>query len=89
MSRERKRQNEKRRLEHLLQDTTQSGDYEASDLESRTTTVRVEGTNKAKLLVIESLDVVIIGAGEVSYFGSPNVTQKITGTGSITSLGDK
>jgi len=39
--------------------------------------------------VLESLDVVINGAGEVSYFGSPDVTQSITGTSSLTSLGDK
>jgi len=66
-----------------------SGGYEASDLESRTTTVHIEGTTKAKIWVIESLDVVMTGVGEVSYFGDPNVTQSITGTGSITSLGDK
>jgi hypothetical protein len=31
----------------------------------------------------------INGAGEVSFFGSHNVTQSITITGSLTSLGDK
>jgi hypothetical protein len=36
-----------------------------------------------------ALDVVIIGAGDESYFGSPNVTQNITGSGSLNSLGDK
>jgi hypothetical protein len=39
--------------------------------------------------VLDSLDVGINGVGEVSYFGSPNVTQSITGNGSLTSLGDK
>ncbi len=66
-----------------------TGDYEAPDLESRTATVRIDGTSKAQLWVLEALDVVINGAGEVSYFGSPNVTQSITGTSRLTSLGDK
>ncbi len=33
--------------------------------------------------------VLINSAGEVSFFGSHNVTQSITSTGSLTSLGDK
>jgi hypothetical protein len=39
--------------------------------------------------VLDSLDMVIAGGGEVSYFGNPNVTQSITGSGSLTSLDDK
>ncbi len=66
-----------------------SGDYEAPNLESRAATVRIDGTSKAQLWVLESLDVVINGVGGVNYFGSPNVTQSITGSGSLTSLGDK
>ena len=66
-----------------------TGNYEAPDLKSSTATVRIDGTSKAQLWVIDSLDVVINGAGEVSYFGSPNVSQSITGTSSLTSLGDK
>jgi len=43
----------------------------------------------SKLCLTGSLDVVIISDGEVIYFSSPNETQSITGTGSVTSLGDK
>jgi hypothetical protein len=47
------------------------------------------GTGSVIIWVLDSLDVVINGVGGVNYFGSPNVTQSITGTGSLTSLGDK
>ena len=66
-----------------------TGDYEAPDLESQTSTVRVTGTGSAVVWVLDSLDVVMSGVGGVSYFGSPNVSQSISGTGSLTSLGDK
>ena len=68
---------------------TGTGDYKAPDLESRAATVRIDGTSKAQLWVLDSLDVVINGVGGVNYFGSPNVTQSITGNESLTSLGDK
>jgi hypothetical protein len=64
-------------------------DYEAPDLESQTAAVSITGTGSVMIWVLDSLDVVINGVGEVSYFGSPNVTQSITGNGSLTSLGDK
>ena len=66
-----------------------TGDYEAPDLESQTAAVDVTGTGSVEIWVLDSLDVVITGVGEVSYFGRPNETQSITGTGSVTSLGDK
>jgi hypothetical protein len=66
-----------------------TGNYDASDLESQTAAVRITGTGSVMIWVLDSLDVGINGVGEVSYFGSPNVTQSITGNGSLTSLGDK
>jgi hypothetical protein len=64
-------------------------DYEAPDLESQTAAVRITGTGSVMIWVLDSLDVVINGVGGVNYFDSPNVTQSITGNGSLTSLGDK
>jgi hypothetical protein len=66
-----------------------TGDYDASDLKSQTASVRVTGTGSVVLWVRDSLDVKITGVSKVSYYGSPNVTQSIAGTGSLTSLGDK
>ena len=66
-----------------------TGDYDASDLESKTANVEAVGTGSVVIWVLDSLDVEITGTSEVSYYGSPNVTQNITATGSLTSLGDK
>jgi hypothetical protein len=66
-----------------------TGNYEASELESRTASVQATGTSSVVVWVLDSLEVEITGTSEVSYYGSPNVTQNITGTGSLTSLGDK
>jgi hypothetical protein len=66
-----------------------TGNYDASNLKSQTAAVSITGTGNVMIWVLDSLDVGINGVGEVSYFGSPNVTQSITGNGSLTSLGDK
>jgi len=66
-----------------------TGDYNASDLESQTANVVVTGTGSVVIWVLDALDVEITGISKVSYYGSPTVTQSITGTGSLTSLEDK
>ena len=66
-----------------------TGNYDAPDLESQTADVGVTGTGSVVLWVLDSLDVEIVGISKVSYYGSPDVTQDITGTGSLTSLGEK
>jgi hypothetical protein len=66
-----------------------TGNYDAPDLESQTASVDVTGTGSVVLWVLDALDVEITGISKVSYYGSPDVTQNITGTGSLTSLGDK
>jgi hypothetical protein len=66
-----------------------TGNYDAPDLESQTASVDVTGTGSVVLWVLDSLDVEIVGISKVSYYGSPDVTQNITGTGSLTSLGNK
>jgi hypothetical protein len=39
--------------------------------------------------VLDTLDVEISGAGNVEYFGNPEVTRDISGAGKVTSRGDK
>jgi len=65
------------------------GNYVATDLESQTATVRVPGAGSVVIWVHDTLDVTISGAGGVEYYGSPHVTQDITGVGKLTSRGDK
>ena len=66
-----------------------TGDYKAADLESKTAKVEAVGTGNVVVWVLDSLDVDITGTSKVSYYGSPHVTQNNSGTGSLTSLGDK
>ena len=65
------------------------GNYDAPDLESQTATVRVPGAGSVAIWVLNTLDVTINGAGSVEYYGSPHVTQDISGVGKLTSRGDK
>ncbi len=66
-----------------------TGDYETPNLKSQTSAVSITGTGNVIIWVLDSLDVEITGVSKVSYYGSPTVTKNITGTGSLTSLGDK
>lgn len=36
-----------------------------------------------------SLDATIAGSGNITYFGSPTVTQKVAGSGKVTGQGNK
>jgi hypothetical protein len=65
-----------------------SGDYEAKDLQSDSAIVKVTGFGNPTLWVKETLDLTITGSGTVEYYGSPRVTQTMTGFGKVNSLGE-
>ncbi len=66
------------------------GNYNAPDLESQTASVRISGAGSAVVWVLDTLDVEISGAGNVEYYGSPEVPREIiSGAGRVTSRGDK
>lgn len=58
-------------------------EYLASQLQSHTTSVTINGTGRATLNVVDVLNAVINGAGEVNYQGSPQVNQQINGGGVV------
>lgn len=60
-----------------------SGAYRAQGLSSRTVEVSVSGVGDVLLSVEEMLDVDIAGAARVRYTGSPFVTQRVFGIGSV------
>jgi hypothetical protein len=63
-----------------------SGDVELQDLMARDVTALVAGSGRLQVHATGSLDAAVSGVGAISYTGSPSkVSQKITGTGSITS----
>jgi len=66
-----------------------AGNYQAGDLQSSTASVKVQGLGNARVWAFETLTITINGSGAVSYYGSPELSQEISGLGDITHLGDK
>ena len=64
-----------------------SGRYRAQGLVTRNGTVSVSGSGLAVVHASDTLDVGISGSGTVRYVGEPHVTESISGTGKIESIG--
>ena len=65
------------------------GSYEAGDLRSEDAEILLTGAGSAVVWVENSLDVNITGVGSVAYFGdNPDVSQNVSGLGSINSKGE-
>ncbi len=73
------------------QDVTLSGagSYQAADLRSTTANVTTSGAGNATVWVTGELDATVSGVGSIDYYGSPRLTDKVTGLGKITSRGDR
>ena len=66
-----------------------SGSFDGENLQSKSATVNINGAGSATVWTEDTLNVEISGGGLVRYFGSPEVTQSISGAGSINQAGDK
>jgi hypothetical protein len=66
-----------------------AGNYQAGDLQSRSTSIEINGLGNGTVYATETLAITINGGGSVGYYGSPRVTQEITGLGDIKNLGEK
>jgi hypothetical protein len=60
-----------------------SGDYIADLFESKETTLRSSGSSRASVRVSDRLIVAISGSGHVEYIGSPQISQTISGAGTV------
>jgi hypothetical protein len=65
-----------------------SGNYRAGKLRSQAATVQISGSGDAVVWAAEQLEVEISGSGTVEYYGRPAVSQKVSGSGRIRSLGN-
>ncbi len=63
------------------------GNYTAGDLQSGDTDVTITGSGNATVWVDGKLNIRIAGFGNVNYYGTPDVSQSITGGGGVKSLG--
>ena len=64
-----------------------TGEYKAKDLQSNTATVEIDGSGQATVNVINQLNIIINGSGQVSYLGNPNIQQQVTGSGTVKKVG--
>jgi hypothetical protein len=64
-----------------------TGEYKAKDLQSNTATVEIDGSGQTTLNVINQLNIIINGSGQVFYLGNPNIQQQITGSGTVKKVG--
>ena len=67
---------------HVI-DLEGSGDYRAENLISKSVEASISGVANVSLSVVELLDIHVSGAAHVRYIGSPYVSQKVSGTGSV------
>lgn len=63
-----------------------SGNYNAENLKSENTKVKIAGSGDARLFADSTLDIDIAGVGNVYYKGSASVTQNVAGSGKIQKL---
>lgn len=68
---------------NLSTETSGSGDIQCFDLASERAKVSVTGSGSAQVFASKNLDVRIMGSGDVSYKGTPVVTKRTTGSGSV------
>jgi len=66
-----------------------AGEYNAGDLKSESARVEISGSGETTLWVTGSLEVTVSGAGRIYYYGQPQVDFTKSGTGTLSSLGDK
>ena len=60
-----------------------SGSYDARNLQSRETSIKIVGSGDSKIWASEELGITITGSGDITYRGEPRVTKTVTGSGDI------
>ena len=71
-------------VDRLLVDMTGASQLAADGLQAKTAEISTTGAGDAEVAVTETLNVVITGAGKVTYAGNPaTIKKQITGAGSI------
>lgn len=60
-----------------------AGAYNARDFQTDTADVTITGAGNARVSASQTLFATVSGAGAVTYYGMPQVSQRITGVGSV------
>ena len=71
-------------IDRLLVDMTGASQLAADGLQAKTAEISTTGAGDAEVAVTDTLNVIITGAGKVTYSGNPaTINKQITGAGSI------
>jgi hypothetical protein len=71
-------------VDRLLVDMTGASHLAADGLQAKSAEISTTGAGDAEVAVTDALNVVITGAGKVTYSGNPpTIKKQITGAGSI------
>ena len=65
------------------------GGIEAEDMQCRTALIDMSGGGNGTIWVTERLDATLSGGSRMSYYGNPQVSDSISGGGSLRPLGDR
>ncbi len=76
-------------VEEQIIDINGSGTYLADDFKSEFAQIKIGGSSNIRLWVTEELNITADGSTDVSYYGSPAVTQFTSGSSDIIPLGEK
>lgn len=68
---------------------TSSGQYKGASLRSQTADVHLSSSGGATLWVTDSLNAELTSSGDMGYYGRPAISQRMSSSGRIVSLGDK
>lgn len=60
-----------------------AGNYSAKNLTSKIASINIDGGGSTVLRVSDLLNVIINGAGDISYIGNPQITKQINGAGNV------
>jgi len=60
-----------------------AGNYSADNLNSKTATINIDGGGNVVVKVSQLLNVIINGAGDISYIGNPQIKKQINGAGNV------
>jgi len=66
-----------------------AGTYQMAEVESQDVSIKIEGAGNAEVWAKNTLNLELEGAYSVDYWGNPQITQKVTGVGSIKAHGEK
>lgn len=64
-----------------------SGRYNSRDMQSNNANVEIDGSGTAIVNVLNQLNILINGSGQVSYIGNPNIQQQVIGSGTVKKVG--